>query len=142
MDNLVKVLLVLTVAFSISSCNSTKKQIEAVSLDPCMEVVKKHLIANHNGFNITKMEQEGDRLYIFGQVSGCNRGQYSIMWNDIVASSEPPQVTVEFETFEAGLCDQMVERIWCMDLSRFKAMGSSQVVLHIAKTKDNIILEF
>ena len=68
MDNLVKVLLSLTVAFSISSCNSTKKQIEAVSLDPCTEVVKKHLIANHNGFNITKMEQEGDRLYIFGQV--------------------------------------------------------------------------
>lgn len=127
---------------SVTSCNSTKKQIEAVSMDPCAEVVKKHLIANHNNFNITKMEQEGDRLYIFGQVSGCNRGKYSVMWNDEVATSEPPKVTVEFETYEAGLCEGMVERIWCIDLSRFKEIGSSQVQLHIKKTKDFVLLEF
>ena len=114
MHNLVKSSFAIAVIFVLSSCNSTKKQIEAVSLDPCMEVVKEHFIANHNGFNITKMEQEGDRLYIFGQVSGCNRGKYSVMWNDIVASSEPPQVTIEFETFEAGLCDLLIKIHCCI----------------------------
>ena len=142
MRNFINASFILASVFVLSSCNSTKKQIESVSLDPCMEVVKEHFIANHSGFNITKMEQDGDRLYIFGQVSGCHRGKYSVMWDDVVALSEPPQVTVEFETFEAGLCDQMVERVWCVDLSRFKAMGSNQVVLHIDKSKDNIILEF
>lgn len=142
MHNLVKISFALAFVFVLNSCNTTKKQIEAVSLDPCMEIVKEHFITNHNGFNITEMKQEGDRLYIVGQVSGCNRGKYSVMWNDVVAQSEPPQVTIEFETFEAGLCDQMVERIWCVDLSRFKEMGSNQVIVHIDKTKDNITLEF
>jgi PKD repeat protein len=124
------------------SCNSYKKQVESVQDVPCQEVVDEHFVVNTNAYNITKLYQEGDKLYVFGQVSGCSTGKLSVMWNKIVQPSEPPQVAVDFKTYEAGLCDQMVQFIWCFDITPFKNLGSKEVMLQIAETQSSILLEF
>ena len=134
-------LLLVTSTLFFTSCNSTKKQIEAAKDYPCEEVLKEHFVVNTNGYNITKLEQEGNKLYIFGQVSGCSQGSLSAMWEGAIVKSMPPKVTLDFKSYDAGLCDMMVNCIWCIDLSRFREVGS-EVELHIASTQNSILLEF
>ncbi len=134
--------LIFVLTLSLLGCKSTKKEIEAWGDIPCQEIVKKHFIVNTNGFNITKMVQQDDKLYLVGQISGCNMGKFSVMWNGVSKKSNPPQVTIEFKAYEAGLCDMMVDRIWCIDLTEIKNANFKKVELGIAEMQNKILLEF
>jgi len=135
-------LFVSVLSLSLLSCKSTKKEIDAWTDVPCQEIVKKHFIVNTNGFNITEMVQRDDKLYLVGQISGCNMGKYSVMWNGTSTKSNPPQVTIEFKAFDAGLCDMMNERVWCIDLTEIKNANFKKVNLRIAETQNSLLLEF
>lgn len=119
---------------------------ESAEKPPCKPII----IRNFDAFEETgnyqiatplEVMQDGLCLRIRYQYSGCKEGSASLVWNEKLLKTYPPQANLVLYADDTGQCDRLFEGFQEFDLSNLTEASDSLVILRIREYSERVFFK-
>jgi len=143
-----KILILLVVAFNISSCSNDDDSRPPVNcdLDNSIAIISAALFQNapSDELMINSASINNDALTINFSASGCDGASWQVKLIDSenVFESNPPQRNLRLSLKNEEVCLALITQELTFDISNLQVMDANQVVLNITNSDESILVYY